>query len=155
MMMVIIEHNIIIFLNACGMETREGKVLFCCCLCVDDATNVFFPSPSPPSLISTNSHAGYVQSTTRLYGKILSVNLNNHLLEEIGKQAFENCTSLESAIILLSPPAVKAIKHHTFSGCTSFATVKLGERLKEVGSSSICQLYTTFQHIVILHCKGN
>ena len=51
-------------------------------------------------------------------------------LEEIGEDAFKECTLHERIII---PNSVKTIKDGAYRGCSGLTTVTLGSGLEEIG----------------------
>ena len=54
-------------------------------------------------------------------------------LEEIGKWAFRECTSLREIVI---PPAVRVIHKWAFAHCLHLTIVVLGEGLEEIGQGA-------------------
>ena len=54
---------------------------------------------------------------------------SNSVLEQIGEEAFDGCSSLKSIDI---PHAVKSINKRTFEGCGSLSTVKFGKGITSV-----------------------
>lgn len=54
-------------------------------------------------------------------------------LEEIGTNAFRECTSLHEIVI---PPTVKAMKGSAFEDCSTLSSVNLGEGLEEFGAGA-------------------
>lgn len=71
-------------------------------------------------------------------------------LEQIGAQAFNNCSSLEEVSL---PSEVRTIRKGTFSGCTSLKQVFLHNRVLRIGPSAFhdCQALETLR--IPLACK--
>jgi hypothetical protein len=66
-------------------------------------------------------------------------------LEEIGREAYQDCESLE---LIIMPNAVKAIKDYTFYKCSGLTTVTLGDGLEEIGKRAYHK-FTSLEHIMI------
>ena len=66
-------------------------------------------------------------------------------LEEIGRNAFCECTSLQEIRI---PPAIKAIKHGAFVGCSRLSVMSLNEGLQEIGVAAFFRC-TSLREVVI------
>jgi hypothetical protein len=76
-----------------------------------------------PTIRATEDRAFYQRSELKI------VNLGEGL-EEIGAEAFGECTSLQEILIA---DAVKAMKDRAFAWCFQMTIVVLGKGLEEIG----------------------
>ena len=75
----------------------------------------------------------------------LRIVILNKELEEIGREAFEYCTSMEETVI---PNAVRDIEDYAFGNCMRLTRVTLGNGLEEIGWRAFYEC-TSLEEIVI------
>jgi hypothetical protein len=79
------------------------------------------------------------------YCEQLTTVILNDGLEQIGEEAFRQCTSLQHIMI---PPTVKAIQRRAFYDCSRLTTINLSDGLEEIGKEAF-QNCSLLQRIVI------
>ncbi len=97
-------------------------------------------SPQPPISQIAFSYCSDLVISDLVKGKV----------EEIGRDAFEECMSLHEIMI---PPSVKRIEDWAYHKCRNLRIVHLGEGVEEIGASA----FRCCRQLAIVHlgnCRG-